>query len=392
MSALGGYWVGEVKGSLNTSGALSVPGSPVGSTDGSVNILLIGLDSRRDMNGGDLPRDLLDTMHVGSSSAVGGYNTNVLILLHIPPGGRPATAFSIPRDDYVEVPGRGMYKIKEAYGRAKADAVAALEPTGVSGAELERRSRDAGRVATVRTVWNLLGVPIDHFAEVNLVGFYDLASALGGIPVCLKHAVSDPDYSGIDLPAGAQTLNGGQALAFVRQRHDLAGGDLDRTRRQQAFLTGTVDKLRGDGVFSDLGRMRALLDVAKKDVVVDARFDPISFLGQASALTRGGTAFNTLPVEGFAMRAGQAVNLVDAVKLRSIVQAAFHQGSPLPAAPATPTVSASPSASGTLDSAAAAFVIDAPPTPDPGADPARPPAQGPAPSQPAEVAGIPCVD
>ena len=77
------------------------------SNGGDTNILLLGLDSRRDNNGNNLPRKLLDLMHVGSSSAVGGYNTNTMILIHIPAGGKNAVAISIPRDDYVAVAGWG---------------------------------------------------------------------------------------------------------------------------------------------------------------------------------------------------------------------------------------------------------------------------------------------
>ena len=88
------------------------------SKNGDTNIVLLGLDSRRDNDGNNLPRKLLNYMHVGSSSSVGGYNTNTMIVIHIPKTGK-ATAISIPRDDYVEVPGLGFKKIKEAYGYAK---------------------------------------------------------------------------------------------------------------------------------------------------------------------------------------------------------------------------------------------------------------------------------
>ena len=94
------------------------------SKGGAVNILLLGLDSRRDNNGNDLPRKLLDLKHVGSSSEVGGYNTNTMIVIHIPANGQDATAISIPRDDYVNVAGWGMQKIKEAYGLAKYNSLA----------------------------------------------------------------------------------------------------------------------------------------------------------------------------------------------------------------------------------------------------------------------------
>lgn len=312
------------------------------SAGGDVNILLLGLDSRRDNNGNNLPRKLLDLMHVGSSSAVGGYNTNTMILIHIPANGKSAVAISIPRDDYVSVAGWGMQKIKEAYGLAKYTSENALIKKGVPNPLREHQSRDAGRTATISTITSLLGVPIDHFAEVNLVGFYDLATALGGIQVCLNHAVNDAQYSGAIFPAGLQTISGVQALEFVRQRHGLPNGDLDRTHRQQAFITGVITKFRSQGIFGDLGKLQSLLTVANKDVVIDAGWDVLGFLPQAKALTGGHIKFYTLPIEGYALRNGQDVNLIDIPTVRKFVHDLFYPApkvttSPLPGASAKPT-------------------------------------------------------
>eukprot|EP01037_Dinobryon_pediforme_P001178 gene1178-1194_t len=254
------------------------------SAGGDTNILLLGLDSRRDNNGNDLPRKLLDLMHVGSSSSVGGYNTNTMILIHIPANGKNAVAISIPRDDYVAVAGWGMQKIKEAYGLAKYNSENALLKKGVANPLREKESRDA----------------------VNLVGFYDIATALGGIQVCLRHAVNDSQYSGAIFPAGLQTISGVQALEFVRQRHGLPNGDLDRTHRQQAFITGS------------------LLTVAKKDVVIDSGWDVLGFLPQAKALTGGHITFHTLPIEGYALRNGQDVNIIDIPTVRKFVHDLFY--------------------------------------------------------------------
>jgi LCP family protein required for cell wall assembly len=303
---------------LTTSNALDGLG---GRTEADQNILLMGLDSRKDINGDDLPAAVLDQLHAGSSSDIGGYNTNTLILLHVPADGSRATALSIPRDDYVNLPeGLGEHKIKEAYGRAKALAEQKAQQAGTTGASaLEQLGREAGRRASIEAVQNLLGVQVDHFAEINLAGFYDLADALGGVTVCLREPARD-DYSGADFPAGVQTLDGAQALAFVRQRHNLAGGDLDRTHRQQAFLASAAAKLNSAGVFGDLGRLDALLDVAHRDVVVDSGFDPLSFIRQAGALTSGDVSFYTLPIKGFATEGGESVNLVDPAQVRAVTR------------------------------------------------------------------------
>ena len=293
------------------------------SKNGDTNILLIGLDSRRDNEGNPIPKEISKLLHVGPAS-IGGYNTNTLILIHIPANGKKAVAVSIPRDNYVNVPGYGMKKIKEAYSYAKYAEDSKLYKEGVKQPLRERLSRDAGRVATLATVSQFLDVPIDHFAEVNMIGFYDLANALGGIQVCLNKAVNDTQYSGAVFPAGLQTISGADALKFVRQRHGLPNGDLDRTHRQQAFIAGVITKFRTQGIFGDIGKISGLLDVAKKDVVIDSGFDVIGFLPQAKALTGGNIKFHTLPIEGYVMRNSQSVNLVDEVKIRKIVQDLFN--------------------------------------------------------------------
>jgi LCP family protein required for cell wall assembly len=166
---------------LHTSDALG-DNAPK-STGGALNILLIGLDSRKDQNGNQLPKEILAQLHAGDGTE-GGYNTNTLILMHIPADGGRASAVSIPRDDYVAVagiPGYTHAKIKEAYGLAKFYAETDLAKQGISGAELEAKGREAGRKKTIETVRGFLDVPIDRFAEVNLAGFYDVATALGGV-------------------------------------------------------------------------------------------------------------------------------------------------------------------------------------------------------------------
>ena len=315
----GWYMDRTILGTLSTSDALAGLG---GRAEADQNILLMGLDSRKDMNGNDLPESILDKLHAGSSSDIGGYNTNTLILLHVPVDGSRAVALSIPRDDYVNLPeGLGQHKIKEAYGRAKALAEQQARQSGVNDkAQLERIGREAGRKAAIEAVQDLLGVQVDHFAEINLAGFYDLADALGGVTVCLRQPAHD-DYSGANFPAGVQTLDGQQALEFVRQRHNLAGGDLDRTHRQQAFLASAVAKLDSEGVFGDLSKLDALLDVAHRDVVVDSGFNPLTFLRQAGAVTSGKVSFYTLPIEGFGTEGGESVNLIDPAKVRADAQA-----------------------------------------------------------------------
>ncbi|MFB9905489.1 LCP family protein [Allokutzneria oryzae] len=323
---------------LSTSDALGTDAPK--SLGGDMNLLLIGLDSRKDQDGNQLPQEILNQLHAGDGTQ-GGYNTNTLILLHIPGNGGKVAAVSIPRDDNVAVsgiPGYTHAKIKEAYGLAKFYAEQDAAKQGVTDkAELEHLGREAGRRKTIETVRTFLNVPIDRFAEINLAGFYDLATVLGGVEVCLNHPVKD-SYSGADFPAGHQTVNGSQALAFVRQRHGLGNGDLDRTHRQQAFIASAAHKLRSAGTFTDLGKLQDLVDAAKKDVVISARWDILSFAQQAQNLTGGNVQFTTLPIAGYQKVNGQDVNKVDVEQVRAAVRTAFGTAAP---APETPQVHAS---------------------------------------------------
>lgn len=315
-----GWWAAHgVLGGFTVSGALD--GAKSGG--GAMTILLIGLDSRKDQQGNDLPQEVLDQLHAGGSDA-GGYNTNTLILVHIDADDR-VTAFSIPRDDYVAfngVPGYHHIKIKEAYGLTKFHTEQKLAEEGETDrATLETQGREAGRAATLSSVRNLVGLPIDAFAEINLVGFYDLANALGGVGVCLNHAVQD-DYSGVDLPAGRQWLNASQALAFVRQRHGLDNGDLDRTHRQQAFLVSVMHQLQDAGTFTDLTKLKGLMAIARQDIVFSSGWD-IDQFRRLGALAGGGAEFQTLPVLRYDVVNGQDVNIVDPKQIKAQVRAAF---------------------------------------------------------------------
>ena len=321
-----GYWMAHgILSGITVSQALGAEDPK--STGNGMNILLIGLDSRKDQNGDDLPWSLLKHLHAGDSDD-GGYNTNTLILAHVGPDDK-VSAFSIPRDDWVSwngVPGYNHIKIKEAYGLTKQYVEQKMINKGVSNQkELETKGREAARAATLKAVRKLTGVPIDYFAEVNLAGFYDLASSLGGVDVCLKHAVYD-EYSGADFPAGHQRLDAAQALAFVRQRHGLENGDLDRTHRQQAFLSSVMHQLQDAGTFTNIGKLKDLMAVARKDVVLSSGWDEDMFR-KMGALAGGSIEYRTLPVVRYDNINGQDVNIVDPTAIQAEVAEAFGSSS-----------------------------------------------------------------
>ncbi len=337
-----------------------------GPSIGAQNILLMGLESRTDWNGNVLPNDILSALHAGSRQGVlyqgvGGNATNTLILIHISAGGKKAVAFSIPRDDWVTFPatydGQTQGKIDQPYGDALAAKESQLRQQNpqLSQNQVAFQGNEAGRAAAVATVEQLTGVRIDHFAEINLDGFYELAKVLGGVQVCLKHPVPYDSYSGFYAHrAGSQHLNAVMALAFVRQRHGLLNGDLDRTHRQQAFLDSVMQQLRTEGVLSDLTKINSLLSVARQYVITDSGWNLLDFASQMRSLTSGNLTFHTLRIEGYSTIDGQSVNLVNPAYIQQVVHETFY---PAPSASAssrpqpsgTATVSAADAAKTTVD-------------------------------------------
>ncbi|MDT8914545.1 LCP family protein [Amycolatopsis sp. PS_44_ISF1] len=260
--------------------------------DGSLDILLVGRDSRDDTQGNPLPRNVLQELRAGAN---GDDLTDTLIVLRIPNGQESIKAFSIPRDSYVRLAG-GPDKINSAFGKAKAAEASRLRAAGETDKDrLRVESLTAGRRATRQAVEDLTGVTIDHFAEVNLLSFYDISNAVGGVPVCLKEATKDED-SGADFPKGPQKVSGGDALAFVRQRKNLPRSDLDRVVRQQVFLASLAHEVLSAGTLADPGKLGALIDAVKKSVVIDSTWNLLDFVGRLQGITGGGIQFSTIPV------------------------------------------------------------------------------------------------
>jgi LCP family protein required for cell wall assembly len=332
-----------------------------GPSIGAQNILLMGLESRTDWNGNILPNNILNALHAGSrqgiENGVGGNATNTLILIHIPAGGKKAVGFSIPRDDWVNfadtLGSQQQGKIDQAYGvslAAKESQLRTQDP-GMSQNQVAFEGNEAGRAAAVATVEQLTGVHIDHFAEVNLDGFYELASVLGGVEVCLNHPVPyDPNSGFYAHKAGYQHLSPTMALAFVRQRDGLLNGDLDRTHRQQAFLDSVMQQLRTEGVLSDLTKINSLLSVAKQYVITDSGWNLLDFASQMRSLTSGNLTFHTLPIVAYETIDGQDANQVDPSLIQKLVQETFY---PAPGTSSSPAPQ--PASTTAADKAAAAM-------------------------------------
>jgi LCP family protein required for cell wall assembly len=300
--------------------------------DGSLDILLVGRDSRTDAQGNPLSPEVLRELRAGPN---GDDLTDTLIVLRIPNGTKDVKAFSIPRDSYVSMPG-GNGKINAAFGRAKAGEAKRLRDAGETDkAKIDQSALTAGRRGTRQAVEDLTGVKIDHYAEVNLLSFYEISKAIGGVDVCLKEATKDKN-SGADFPAGEQRIQGAEALAFVRQRDNLPGTDFARVRRQQVFLAGLARQVLSAGTLADPGKLSDLIDAVKRSVVLDASWNLLDFVAQMRGVSGGGIQFETIPVVNPDYRYDPDNRRATAVQVDPAAVKSFAAGLIGTAAPKTP--------------------------------------------------------
>lgn len=287
---------------IATGDDLANSGSDVDGRD--QNILLIGNDSRA----GATPAELQE---LSTEDDGGSVNTDTMILLHVPADGSRASLISFPRDAYVDIPGYGSNRINAAYSNAYTAAKTAGKD--------EIAAQSAGIALTAATISQLTGLRIDHYLQVNLLGFYRISVALDGVDVCLTAPQQDP-FSGIDLPAGVSTIKGKQALAFVRQRHGLPRGDLDRIARQQYFLGAVFRKVSSAGTIVNPFKLNDLLSAVSSSLLKDKSLDLLSLAQQAQNLQAGNITFATIPTTGNETIDGQEVLGVDPAQVQQEVQ------------------------------------------------------------------------
>jgi LCP family protein required for cell wall assembly len=320
----------------------SAPGtpSPVRKPATDTTILLVGIDSRTDTQGNPLSRAVLDTLQAGNAD--GEQNTDTMMVVHVPADPtKKAWAISLPRDSYVDIAGDfGKHKLNSAYARAKVASANQLRNQGKDPDTVQRESTTAGRKNLIATVSALTGLHIDHYAEINLYGFSEITNAVGGVPVCLNNPVHD-SYSGANFAAGPQTLQGVDALKFVRQRHGLNGGDLDRVRRQQAFLAGLANRMFSAGTLADPTKVTNLVDALTKAVVLDKGWDLLSFAQQLNDLSGDRIEFQTIPTirPNLVTPADGSAVEVNPSQVRSFVQGLLNPAQ-------TPDTNLTPDASG----------------------------------------------
>jgi len=259
------------------------------------NWLLVGTDSREGIDADDPNAGVF----VGGdpSQLPSGKRTDTMIVARVDPKGQTIDLLSIPRDLYVPIAGTGSEgRINTAF------------------------NVEGGEQRLVDTIESYFGFEINHYAEVNFVGFQDIVDELGGVPIWFDRPMRDGN-SGLDVSnAGCRNLDGFQALAFARSRHleyfadgrwqTDPTGDLGRTSRQQYFLRRVVDTAAAQVDLTSLGKVNSLISVGGANLIIDQGVEPGDLLGLARTFSDAGgdrIIGHSLPVFDFRTGQGAAV-------------------------------------------------------------------------------------
>jgi LCP family protein required for cell wall assembly len=248
------------------------------------NILLVGYDNRSNMTNAEIKK--LKVGRDGSS-----YNTDTMIILHVPADGSKATLISLPRDTWVHIQGYGYNRLNAAYPDAY---------NNTKGSQQDRQA--AGANLLINTIEDLTGLTINHYVQVSFLGFYEISNAIGGVPINLCENVDDTHKynvahgedggSGFKMSKGHHVIKGVTALEFVRQRHNLAGGDLWRVQRQQYFLAQAFKQVASVGI---LTKLHALGTAIKRNIIVDPSLNILDLARQMENLSAGNITGKTIP-------------------------------------------------------------------------------------------------
>ncbi|GFE22059.1 LCP family protein [Streptomyces nigrescens] len=242
--------------------------------DGSMNILVMGSDSRAGKNG-----------EYGKDE--GGARSDTAMIVHVYKGHKKASVVSVPRDTMIKRPDCAKDG-KDVPGAQRAMFNTAFEV--------------GGPACAVKTVESISDVRMDHFVEVDFTGFKKLIDALGGVDITTSKAIDD-DHSHLHLQPGKHTLNGEQSLGLVRTRHGVPGGDgsdLGRIQLQQAFIKALMNQVKNVGVLTNPTKLYDIADTATKAITTDTELNSVSELtGLAKSLGNIGSEnidMVTLPV------------------------------------------------------------------------------------------------
>ena len=290
--------------------------------------LNIGQD--QDVFPADSNKDSMQILVLGTDNREGqeSNNSDVMMLVNMSADRSHVTVVSFPRDLLVSLP-------------ACTDPESGMQYQAMDLGQLNGALGNGGPGCTVAAINELTGLNIDHFMMADFNAVKELSNTLGGVEVCVNQPIDDP-LSGLNIPAGVSSIQGDQALAFLRTRHGFGnGGDEGRIAAQQSFLASMFRKVQGEGTLNNLPRLYSIADTVTKNLTVDEGLTDIPTLialaGRLKDVDLGNVAFVTVPVVPYELDPNRLV--LDEAAAQSLFDALVADqpltGEAEPEAPAT---------------------------------------------------------
>lgn len=273
----------------------------------AMNVLLVGSDTRAGANG----------RGTGGHALTAGQRSDTIILAHLYGRSDKALFLSFPRDSYVEIP---------AWTDPKTGTVHRSHHAKINSAISE-----GGPALLIATVEKLTDIRVDHYVQVDFVGFKKMVDKLGGVDVCLKQSVNDVK-SHLTLSAGRHHIDGTTALAFARDRHSFAGQDLDRIKNQQQLIGSMIHKVLSSGTLLNPLKLNGFLNAATSSLQVDEKLtfsDMKNIALRVRGFNSGHVLFTTVPFSNPAARIdGASVVQLDPVADEALFSSLRHDEAP----------------------------------------------------------------
>jgi len=265
ISAIAWLGLGSISGSIKRVDVFgSIENRPEKPTT-ALNYLLVGSDTRE-----GLTKEQSKLLRVGTTKSAAGARSDTMLLVHISKARDRATIISIPRDSLVVIPEHQSSLYKDRTVAAANGKINAAFAWG-------------GAPLLIQTIENETGVRIDHYIEIGFAGFAGIVDSLGGIEVCSKKDIDDPQ-SHLVMSAGVHTLNGVEALKYVRTRDFDGMGDLGRMQRQQQFMSAVLRKVTSSGVLLNPVKVINLFNAAIATVKTDLQLNTSDLITLAKQL------------------------------------------------------------------------------------------------------------
>ncbi len=280
VSSVSSFGLGQVSSSIARIDVFNSINDRPEKTSKAENYLLVGSDTRE-----GLTKEQIRALRVGSTATAAGGRSDTMLIIHLSKSRDRAYIISLPRDSLVVIPEHVSSSDKKT-----------IIPDRKG--KLNSAFSYGGAPLLIETIERATSIKIDHYVEVSFAGFAGIVDALGGIEVCTKVDIDDPK-SHLVLSAGVHTLNGIEALKYVRSRDFDGRGDIGRMQRQQQFMSAVLNKATSSGTLLNPFKVKNFINASLASVKLDSGLAPddlLTLAKQMKNLSSGNVRTLTVPL------------------------------------------------------------------------------------------------